>query len=51
MDVYGSEIEELLKLGLLERINKTSEVYETSEVLSLTRHGRLLGNRVFVRFV
>jgi len=42
-DIFGKEINELLKLGLLER--------ETSEVLRLTKHGRLLGNQVFMRFV
>ncbi len=50
-DVYGDEIEELIGLGLLERINKVSEVFGTSETLRLTRHGRLLGNQVFIRFV
>jgi len=48
-DVYKNEIEELLKLGLIE--TQTSEVYETSEVLRLTKRGRLLGNQVFMRFV
>jgi oxygen-independent coproporphyrinogen-3 oxidase len=48
-DVFGKEIDELVKLGLLEK--QTSEVYETSEVLRLTKHGRLLGNQVFMRFV
>ncbi len=48
-DVYKNEIEELLKLGLIER--QTSEVSETSEVLRLTQRGRLLGNQVFMRFV
>jgi len=42
-DVYGNEIEELLKLGLIES--------QTSEVLRLTKRGRLLGNQVFLRFV
>jgi len=42
-EVFGKEISELLKLGLLER--------QTSEVLRLTKHGRLLGNQVFMRFV
>jgi len=46
LDVFGKEIEELIHLGLLER--KTSEV---SEVFLLTKHGRLLGNQVFMRFV
>jgi oxygen-independent coproporphyrinogen-3 oxidase len=48
-DVFGKEIDELVKLGLLEK--QTSEVYETSEVLRLTHRGRLLGNHVFMRFV
>ncbi len=49
MEVYPKEIEELIRDGLLEK--KTSEVLETSEVLRLTKRGRLLGNQVFVRFV
>jgi len=48
-DMYGKEIEELLKLGLLE--SKISELSENSEVLRLTKRGRLLGNQVFMRFV
>ena len=48
-DVYGNEIEELLKLGLIEW--QTSEVSETSEVFRLTPRGRLLGNQAFMRFV
>jgi oxygen-independent coproporphyrinogen-3 oxidase len=51
MGVYGNEIKELTHLGLLERINKTSEVSKTPEVLRLTSRGRLLGNQVFLRFV
>ena len=50
-EIYGDEIEELTRLGLLERINKASEVSKNSEALRLTRHGRLLGNQVFLRFV
>ena len=49
LDVYGKEINELLKLGLIE--TKISEVSETSEILRLTKRGRLLGNQVFMRFV
>src|SRR6185503_8123159 len=48
-DVFGKEVDELLKLGLLER--ETSEFLENSEVLKLTKRGRLLGNQVFMRFV
>ena len=47
--VYGKEIEELLRFGLLE--SKTSKLFENSEVLRLTARGRLLGNQVFMRFV
>ena len=47
-EVYGKEIVELLEMGLIE---STSEVSETSEVLKLTKRGRLLGNQVFMRFV
>src|SRR6266496_1079860 len=46
-EVYGKEVDELLKLRLIE----TSEVLKTSEVLRLTKRGRLLGNQVFMRFV
>ena len=42
-DMYGKEIEELLKMGLIES--------QISEVLRLTACGRLLGNQVFMRFV
>jgi oxygen-independent coproporphyrinogen III oxidase len=42
-DVFGTGINELLKIGLLEA--------QTSEVLRLTKRGRLLGNQVFMRFV
>jgi putative oxygen-independent coproporphyrinogen III oxidase len=49
LDIYGSEIEELSKLGLIE--SKTSEFSKNSEVLRLTKRGRLLGNQVFMRFV
>jgi len=48
-DVFGKEVDELLKLGLLER--ETSELLENSEVLKLTKRGRLLGNQAFMRFV
>ena len=41
--VFGKEINELLKLGLVEIVN--------SQVLRLTKRGRLLGNQVFLRFV
>jgi oxygen-independent coproporphyrinogen-3 oxidase len=49
-DVFGKEINELLELGLIED-NKPSEGFELSEGFRLTKHGRLLGNQVFMRFV
>lgn len=41
-NVYGKDVEELTRLGLLEW---------QAERLRLTRRGRLLGNQVFMRFV
>ncbi len=46
MAVFGREINELVGLGLLERVRP-----KTSIVICLTRRGRLLGNQVFMRFV
>ena len=48
-EVYEKEITELLKLGLIE--NEISEFSKNSEILRLTKRGRLLGNQVFMRFV
>jgi oxygen-independent coproporphyrinogen III oxidase len=42
-DVYGKEIDELLKLGLIEN--------DSGSKIKITKHGRLLGNQVFMRFV
>jgi oxygen-independent coproporphyrinogen III oxidase len=42
-DVYGKEINELSKLGLIEN--------GTGAQIKLTKRGRLLGNQVFMRFV
>ncbi|HEX6271379.1 MAG TPA: radical SAM family heme chaperone HemW [Anaerolineales bacterium] len=52
-DVYGKEIEELLKLGLLEENNFPSPTGRgvTGEGVKLTQRARLLGNQVFMRFV
>ncbi|HJQ13986.1 MAG TPA: radical SAM family heme chaperone HemW [Anaerolineales bacterium] len=41
--VYGKEIDELLRLGLIEN--------GTGSKLKISRRGRLLGNQVFIRFV
>ena len=55
LDVYPTEIEELIRDGLLEC--KTSEFFtqhpvrKNPEVYRLTKRGRLLGNQVFMRFV
>jgi oxygen-independent coproporphyrinogen III oxidase len=52
MTVFGKEVNELIGLGLLEWTQtQTSEVSKTSEVIRITRGGRLLGNQVFMRFV
>jgi oxygen-independent coproporphyrinogen-3 oxidase len=52
-EAYGNEITELLKVGLIERLNKPPLPGEEGADgrLRLTRHGRLLGNQVFMRFV
>ncbi len=61
-DVFGKEINELLKLGLLERHESPSPsgrlrsapqggVRGEGEILRLTQRGRLLGNQVFMQFV
>jgi len=44
MDVFGEEIDELIKLGLLEWA-------ESKGILRLTKRGRQVGNQVFLRFV
>lgn len=41
-DVFGKEIHKLLQLGLIE---------QSGVRVKLTKHGRLLGNQVFMRFV
>ena len=46
LDVFPKEVDELIRTGLLEK--KTSDF---SEVFRLTRRGRLLGNRVFLKFI
>jgi oxygen-independent coproporphyrinogen-3 oxidase len=47
-EVYEKEIDELLKLGLVERISVGAD---GRPPLRLTPRGRLLGNQVFMRFV
>lgn len=42
-EVYGKELDELLKLGLIEN--------GAGERVRITKHGRLLGNQVFMRFI
>ena len=41
-DIYGAEVEDLIRLGLLD---------ENGDAIRLTKRGRLLGNQVFLRFV
>jgi oxygen-independent coproporphyrinogen-3 oxidase len=54
-DAYGKEIQELLKLGLLEEHEFPSPIGRggrgEGEVFRLTQRGRLLGNQAFLRFV
>lgn len=49
LDVYPKEIDELIRVGLLEC--KTSGSFENSEVYRLTKRGMLLGNQVFMQFL
>jgi len=51
-DVFGKEIQELLKLGLIEWTDSPLPKGEGVGVrMKLTKRGRLLGNQVFMRFV
>ncbi|RPH71748.1 hypothetical protein EHM76_06085, partial [bacterium] len=60
-EIYGTEIDELLKLGLIEypspiraeRSNSEDEAGRGArgEGIRLTKRGRLLGNQVFMRFI
>jgi oxygen-independent coproporphyrinogen-3 oxidase len=62
-DIYGKEIEELLKFALIESVSpiraersqsdRGGEVEARGEgdILRLTKRGRLLGNQVFMRFI
>jgi oxygen-independent coproporphyrinogen-3 oxidase len=47
-DVYGKEIDELLRLGLIENFDAGNGGCHS---LRITKRGRLLGNQVFIRFV
>lgn len=54
-DVFGIEVDELERLGLLEwvgnrQVSSISKISATP-CLRLTKRGRLLGNQVFMRFV
>ena len=50
-DVYGNEIEELLKLGLIEWLKESPLPEGEGLRVRVTQRGRLLGNQVFMRFV
>ena len=47
-DVYGKEIDELLRLGLIENFDAGNGGCHS---LRITKRGRVLGNQVFIRFV
>jgi hypothetical protein len=51
MEMFGSEIEDLLRLDLLEWVEAALPGGWTDLRLRLTKRGRLLGNQVFMRFV
>ncbi|HJS19168.1 MAG TPA: radical SAM family heme chaperone HemW [Anaerolineales bacterium] len=48
-EVYGKEIDELLKLGLVE--NYAGLDSDSPPTFRITKRGRLLGNQVFMQFV
>ena len=51
-ETYDGQISELQAHGLVEwSENRTSEDDSSSDVLRLTKRGRLLGNQVFMRFI
>ena len=57
-EVFGKEIEDLVRLGLLEwidfplpSVDKQREAPQRGMRVRLTRRGRLLGNQAFMRFV
>jgi oxygen-independent coproporphyrinogen-3 oxidase len=51
MEVYPKEIEELLRLNLLERIPIQNSLRNTQYVIRLPPSARLVSNQVFMRFV
>jgi oxygen-independent coproporphyrinogen III oxidase len=51
MQVFGREIEDLLHLDLLEQGDTTLPGGPADQRIRLSKHGRLLGNQVFMRFV
>ncbi len=54
MEVYPKEIEDLLRLNLLERIpiqNSENGMRNTQQAIRLTPSARLISNQVFMRFV
>ncbi len=49
-EAYGKEIDELLKFGLIEYPSPTGRG-DRGEGIRLTKRGRLLGNKVFIKFI
>jgi oxygen-independent coproporphyrinogen-3 oxidase len=52
MEVFGNEIEDLTRLGLLEWADDPlAQLVQAGRSIRLSKRGRLLGNQVFMRFV
>jgi oxygen-independent coproporphyrinogen-3 oxidase len=50
-EAFGDEVEDLLRLELVEWVDASRAVNDPDRRLRLTKRGRLLGNQVFMRFV
>ena len=50
-EAFGDEVEDLLRLELVEWVDESRAANGSDRRLRLTKRGRLLGNQVFMRFV
>jgi oxygen-independent coproporphyrinogen-3 oxidase len=50
-EAFGDDVEDLLRLELVEWVDVPQAVNDPDRRLRLTKRGRLLGNQVFMRFV